>query len=504
MTCFSHQSARFARWLIIVLVSVATVASVPEAAGAGRQRKAPKKQAATKQAATKQTARKAAKAKTATKKPVRSQRKRTGVVRSKGKGLVVTDITALKQIRLDSGITYTQYRTNGAKPIVAHVLECDRTVSGNAVRLVKGEDHATGLERLKEMSQRFDSRTNHVLYGMVNGNFWKAVSNLMIGPCVIDGEVIQMSRYKKWTSALFDVRNNVYIDTFSLSGMISIGSKRFSIESVNDRKGNGVVVYNMFGGNVVPFVSPKQIEKAFNEAVRDSSADVNDSTEAELTEDMLRAEIAAQQRERDLEFPMVKIRVRYLRTPSVNTTIACEVLSVDTGTVNMPLRGAIISMPKTLLGSWPRVRDTIRLRYETNIQQQVKFMNAVSGTPRLVRNGVAKNESEEEGSTARRFVQHTLARSAVGVNKDGTKIYLVAVPPDRPENSTQGATLQQLAELMSLIGCHDALNLDGGGSAGMTVQNDHVFYDGVDPQTRRIGLGVGIVKLAKILRTTGY
>jgi hypothetical protein len=340
---------------------------------------------------------------------------------------------------------------------------------------------------------------------MINGNFWKAVSNLMIGPCVIDGEVIQMSRYKRWSSAMFDIRNSMYIDTFELSGMVSIGQKRFPIESVNDRRGTGVVVYNMFGGNVVPFLSQKQIEKAFTEAVRDSSVDVDDSTEVELTDDMLKAEIAAQQRERDIEYPMLKVRVRYLRTPSVNTTIACEVLSVDTGSVSMPLRGAVISLPKALLGaSWPRVRDTIRLRYESNIMQQVKFMNAVSGTPRLVRNGIAQNESQMEGSTARRFVQHTLARTAIGISADNKKVYLVAVPPDRPENGTQGATLQQMSELMSLVGCHNALNLDGGGSAGMTVQNDHVFYEGLDPSTRRIGLGIGIVKLAKILRTTGY
>jgi hypothetical protein len=256
---------------------------------------------------------------------------------------------------------------------------------------------------------------------------------------------------------------------------------------------------------VVPFLSQKQIEKAFTEAVKDSSADVDDSTEVELTDDMLKAEIAAQQRERDIEYPMLKVRVRYLRTPSVNTTIACEVLSVDTGSVSMPLRGAVISLPKALLGaSWPRVRDTIRLRYESNIMQQVKFMNAVSGTPRLVRNGIAQNESQMEGSTARRFVQHTLARTAIGISADNKKVYLVAVPPDRPENGTQGATLQQMSELMALVGCHNALNLDGGGSAGMTVQNDHVFYEGPDPSTRRIGLGIGIVKLAKILRTTGY
>ena len=144
-------------------------------------------------------------------------------------------------------------------------------------------------------------------------------------------------------------------------------------------------------------------------------------------------------------------------------------------------------------GVWPKVRDTIKLRYETNIMQQIRFMNAVSGTPRLVRDGVAKNESQLEGSTAKRFVQYTLARTAIGTNADRTKIYLVSIPPDRPENGTKGATLQQTSEIMALVGCYNALNLDGGGSAGMTVQNDHVFYEGVDPFTRRIGLGVGIV-----------
>lgn len=406
---------------------------------------------------------------------------------------------------LDSGIIYRQYQTNGARPIIAHVLECDRSFAGNAVRLVKAEDHATGLERLKDMSTRFNDRTNHVLYGLVNGNFWRAVSNLMIGPCVIDGEVVQMTGYKKWSSAFFDVRSKVSIDNFNLSGNVTIGSRKFPIESVNDRQGYGVVVYNSFGGKVVPFLSPRQIEKAFNEAVRDSSADVDDSTEIQLTQDMLKAEIAAQQRERDAEFPMVKIRVRYLRTPSVNTTIACEVLSVDSGAANMPLRGAIISIPRSQLGSiWPRPRDTVRLRFETNMQQDVRFMNAVCGTPRLVRDGVAKSEAEREGSTGRRFLHYTLARTGVGTSKDGKKLYLVAVPPDRPEGGTQGATLQQMAEVMSLIGCYQALNLDGGGSSGMTVKNDHVFYEGVDPQTRKLGLGVGIVRLAKVLRGSGY
>lgn len=482
-------------WLTLDAVPVGAIAQAPK--GKGNTKAKALKNVSPRQ--------KSIKKPSITKKRSVGKSRKRGRKQSYGRPNTINTVTMVNEFTLDSGILYRTYRTNGKRPIIAHVLECDRSVAGNAVRLVKGEDHATGLERIKDMSARLSDKPNHVLYGLVNGNFWRAVSNLMIGPCVIDGEVVQMSSYKKWSSAFFDVRSGVSIDTFRMSGMISIGSRRFPIESVNDRQGNGVVVYNMFGGNVVPFLSTRQIEKAFNEAVRDSSADVDDSTEYELTQDMLKAEIAAQQRERDAEFPMVKIRVRYLRTPSINTTISCEVLGVDTGAVNMPLRGAVISVPKALIGSvWPRIRDTVKIRYETNLLQDVRFMNAVSGTPRLVRDGIAKNEAVLEGSTGRRFIHHTLARTGVGASKDGSKIFLVAVPPDRPEEGTQGATLQQMAEVMALIGCYQALNLDGGGSAGMTIKNDHVFYDGVDPLTRKLGLGIGIVKLAKILRTTGY
>lgn len=494
------------RFLILALTAIGYLSFGIVESDAARQRKQRGRAAATKKSGRKNGATKGSKS--------RSKSKGKGKGRSRGRSgsgsgssgsFTVRELTEIKQLRLDSGIVYYQYKTNGARPIIAHVVECNRKISGNAIRLIKGEDHAAGLERLKDMSHRFDNLTNHVVYGMVNGNFWRAVSNVMVGPCVIDGEVVQMAGYKSWSSAFFDVNNAMKIDRFNLSGKVFIQGREMSIESVNTREGNGVVLYNRYGGSVVPYLNQKQIERAFQEAVRDSSTDVNDSTEAELTEDMLRAEILKKKRERDNEFPMIKIRVRYLRTPSVNTTTACEVLGVDSGAVNMPIRGAIISLPKSALaGKVPKLRDTVKIRFETNVMNQTKFMNAVCGTPRLVRAGVAKSEAAKEGSTGERFVSHALARTGIGVSQDGEKLYIVAVPPDRSDAGTQGASLQQMAQIMSLAGCYEAMNLDGGGSTGMTVRNDHVFYDGQDPLTRKVGLGVAVVKLAKILRTTGY
>ena len=167
----------------------------------------------------------------------------------------------------------------------------------------------------------------------------------------------------------------------------------------------------------------------------------------------------------------------------------------------MPLRGAVVSFSRAALnGNWPRLGDTLTLTYSTSKHNATRFMNAVCGTPRLVRNGVAKHEAKMEGSTGRRFIQDNLARTALGVDRSGNRIVLAAIRPDRPEDGTHGATLQQTAQIMALLGCYDAMNLDGGGSAGMVVGKDHVFYDGVDPLTRRLGLGVGMVKLSKILR----
>lgn len=429
--------------------------------------------------------------------------KRRRIRRSRrARPVAVTKLTMVRDSSLGQGIRYQEFRTNGKTPIVVHVMMLDRSIPGNALRLVKGEDNCVGLERLAEMASRFEASSRHTVYGLVNGNFWRAVRNTLIGPCVIDGEVVEMNSYKKWSSAFFDVRNTMVIDTFRINGNVSIAGQRYRISTVNHRDDQGVVVYNSYGGNTVPYVSPKQIERAFQEAIKDTVFIAEDSTEAALTQDVLRQEIARARRERDAEYPMLKIRVRYLRSPSVNIPLPCEVLSVDTATVTMPIRGAVISMPRSVLtsASLPRMGDTIRLQYSTNVQPQTPFMNAVCGTPRLVRKGLAKHEALIEGSTGSRFINHSLARCAVGTDSSGSRLILAAVPADRADRATVGASLQQMAQIMDLLGCSEALNLDGGGSAGMMVGNDHVFFEGADPLTRRVGLGVGLVKLSKILR----
>jgi exopolysaccharide biosynthesis protein len=56
--------------------------------------------------------------------------------------------------------------------------------------------------------------------------------------------------------------------------------------------------------------------------------------------------------------------------------------------------------------------------------------------------------------------------------RDGTWV-LVVVDGRQPQLS-RGMTLQELAGLMSSLGCGDALNLDGGGSSTLYIQGSVV------------------------------
>lgn len=481
---------KFITTICIVLVAVLLTNSILTPEVEARQRRGSKKSAST-----------TAKAKKSTSSKTKKRVKRSKRIRV----VPMSTLNVILDKEITPGVRRMEYKSDGTFPVHVHVLTFDRTIPGNAVRLVKGEDKADGLERLSAMATRYQEQTGNTLLGIVNANFWRAVRNTAIGPCVVDGEVVEMLPYKKWTSGFFDVQSKLTIDSFQLSGTVRFAGRTLPVSSVNRRVDTlGVAVYNNYSGTTVPSVTTASVEKAFREAVKDSVFADRDSTELALTQEVLRQEIAKAQREASTEFPMMKIRVRYLRGLGVNTKIPCTIMGVEEGECTMPLRGAVISVPKQLYysGSQAKIGDTLWLEYKTNISPQTRFMNAVCGTPRLMRGGAAQHEAQLEGSTGKRFISGNLARTALGVDRSGNKIVLVAVQASDPEHGTTGATLQQMAKIMALLGCYNAMNLDGGGSSGMVVGNDHVFFDGADPLTRKLSVGLAFVRLTHVLRNT--
>lgn len=92
---------------------------------------------------------------------------------------------------------------------------------------------------------------------------------------------------------------------------------------------------------------------------------------------------------------------------------------------------------------------------------------------------------------------HTIAgynpRSAFGIDKSGTTVYLVAVNGRTTES--RGMTMSELAALMAELGCYKAVNLDGGGSTNMvasTVWAEKLHTVNKPSENRRVVNAVGI------------
>ncbi|MBO4897658.1 MAG: phosphodiester glycosidase family protein [Clostridia bacterium] len=86
-------------------------------------------------------------------------------------------------------------------------------------------------------------------------------------------------------------------------------------------------------------------------------------------------------------------------------------------------------------------------------------------------------------------------RSAAGVSRDNTKLYLVTV--EGREKNTRGMTQQELAEFMIEIGAYNAINFDGGGSTEMAIKNEEGKTEIVNTPSegteRRISTGLGVL-----------
>ncbi len=128
------------------------------------------------------------------------------------------------------------------------------------------------------------------------------------------------------------------------------------------------------------------------------------------------------------------------------------------GDAPVPLDGLVLSVGSRMPEAVRRlpVGSEVRLDFETTPDLS-GVDTALGGGPTLVRAGKAMTWSNIQ-------VRHP--RSAIGWNK--THYFLVEVDGRQPDLSV-GMTFPELADYMAQLGCEEAINLDGGGSATMWV-----------------------------------
>jgi len=145
---------------------------------------------------------------------------------------------------------------------------------------------------------------------------------------------------------------------------------------------------------------------------------------------------------------------------------------IDARIVGIPAQGSCVTNPGNCLLVWSARPEWIAcmqtgtvVTVRTGITPTAE--DAVTGGPRIVRGGRVSLEFDLEGwrpvDAAR--LKAANPRSAAGISHDGTTVWLMMVEGRR--STSRGLDAAELATLMINLGCWDALNLDGGGSAAL-------------------------------------
>lgn len=125
-------------------------------------------------------------------------------------------------------------------------------------------------------------------------------------------------------------------------------------------------------------------------------------------------------------------------------------------------------------------------------QSPGKIAQAISGGSLLVSQGQVVSAGDNQAEP----------RTAVGLDQRRRELLLVVVDGRQPGYS-EGLTLAELAELMIELGAYEAINLDGGGSSTLVVENaagkprilNSPVNNGIPGRERPVGNHLGIFAL---------
>jgi exopolysaccharide biosynthesis protein len=136
-----------------------------------------------------------------------------------------------------------------------------------------------------------------------------------------------------------------------------------------------------------------------------------------------------------------------------------------------------------------KVRVGTAIEIATALSKNLRYATtAVGGWPLLLADGNVQTRSSNGGKDSYLIPRHP--RTAVGYNRK--YLYLVEVDGRQPGLS-MGMNFEELANLMKDLGCTDAMNLDGGGSATFWLEG-RVMNSPSDKHEREVANALVVVE----------
>ncbi len=322
------------------------------------------------------------------------------------------------------GLIYARYEVEG---VLAHVLKLTLAQKGLRVRSLK----ADGKETLREMVDRLQAAGERVA-GAINGDFFHVDSarGIPFGLQVSDGRLIFGPARRSVIAFGADNKPAIGVVTLKASLRVDGSVRRHTIEGVNTRESDvarspGIHLYtpefldldtsSLRGvGAVIERVEPALL--------------VGEQCEGEVTRIVAGGE-----------------------------------------RITIPDSGCLVFFAGSNERSLPGVRVGTKLKLDLSMPLvKGKISQAIGGGPRLVRRGRVSVElgKEDFGRLYSLEINRRPApRSAVGYDRRRQTLFLVVV--EGRQRGIPGMRLPELAEFMRKLGCHEAMNFDGGGSAAM-------------------------------------
>ncbi len=302
-----------------------------------------------------------------------------------------------------------------------HVLTIDLKKRNLDILSARAFDSLKGRETTSSIARRA-SRDNREVLGAMNADFFNMQTGENDLNQIIEGEIVKGVKKPLRAQFALGYSRTPYIEKFVFEGTAITSDARFGIDAVNSLKDSTMVVLNRFFG----IYARKE-----NESVLVlHTARRNGDTIVTVVWDSLKTG----------EQFSVRDSMQLLRAHAFNQTQVKRIAIGDT--------------VRLVLGFLPR-------------KEHLKTL--VGGLPRIVADGRNLPATDSLPGLTAKFTETRHPRTGIGFSGNGTILYFVTV--DGRQQSSVGMSLKEFAALMIEIGCYQALNLDGGGSTAMVVED---------------------------------
>ena len=342
-------------------------------------------------------------------------------------------------------------------PLLVSVLEMDITNPYSMMEPCLGGGYAVGTETPLNMAARNDW-PGHDIVGAINGDFFNIISykenGIPTSGQVTNSELLVSSHNR--ACFVLDEDNNPYVDRLTFTGTVTCGETSFPLNMVNRLR---------YQTEDIPANSTILFTHAFSPTTYTGS----------VTGKMVILRPAGEPFQ--------------WRTPGTEHCIIDQIIYAHHSTP-IPEGGAVLWL-KGSCGSYAdglHEGDELTISYQQTLNHhpgEIGIKQLIGGSNHmfLIDGEYLPSEAWDE--------RHP--RTAIGFTEDRQRVIFVVV--DGRQTPSAGATLRDMADIFKGLGATNAVNLDGGGSSIMIV-NDEIYNHPSDGPVRAVGNGCLFVSSA--------